>query len=205
MKFLLTFFLSALTIASLHAAPTKIGIVDMDRIYREYYKTRNNEAELEKDKAAAKVEVDKRLEKFNALRKDFEGKQKALADASAAASARQKAEKEAQSLAAELQTLQRDIQEFANIRQKQIADKLKRMRTDILEDLHKFVAGQSGGSGYDLVFDKSGVSTTGVEVLLFSKDAIDFTDDLLKVVNKDAPADTPPAPTGAKPAAPKAK
>jgi outer membrane protein len=193
MKSFFSLLFGALLISSAAAAPTKIGIIDMDRIYREYHKTKSNEAELEKVKAEAKAEVDKRLKKFESIRTDFMERQKTMSNTQLAAGVRQKAEKEAQGMAAELETLRRDINEFARRRQAQIADQLSRMRKDILADLHTFVADKSKTSGYDLVFDKSGVSTSGIEILLFSKDAIDFTDDLLKDVNKDAGAAVKPA------------
>ena len=173
------------------AAPLKIGIVDMGRIYMEYQKTKDNEAELEKDKAEAKGEVEKRLKKFESLRKEFDALQKSVEGGNVSATARQKAEKEAQQKTMEMQSLRQDVEEFARRRQAQIADKLGRMRKDILADLHKFVAEKSKAEGYDLVFDKSGRSPTGVEFLLFSKDAIDFTDDLLKDINKGGAVKAP--------------
>ena len=187
MKFLCIALLSTMLLGTSHAAPTKIGIVDMLRIYKEYYKTKSNEALLEKDKAEAKVEVDKRLKKFESLRQEFIKKQQVLANTQLAPSLREKTEKEANSMGKELESLQRDIKDFASRRQAQIADKLNRMRKDILKDLHEFVSTSSQASGYDLVFDKSGVSASNNQILLFSKDAIDFTNDLLKTVNKDAP------------------
>ena len=187
MKFLCIALLSTMLLGTNHAAPTKIGIVDMLRIYKEYYKTKSNEALLEKDKAEAKVEVDKRLKKFESLRQEFIKKQQVLANTQLAAALRQRTETEANSMGKELESLQRDIKDFASRRQAQIADKLNRMRKDILKDLHDFVATSSKDSGYDLVFDKSGVSASNIQILLFSKDAIDFTNDLMKTVNKDAP------------------
>ena len=44
---------------------------------------------------------------------------------------------------------------------------------------------------YDYVFDKSGLSTSQVPFLLYTKDATDITAGLLGVLNKDAPAPTP--------------
>lgn len=191
MRFLLTsLLLSTLLLGTSPAAPTKIGIVDMLRIYKDYYKTKANEADLEKDKSAAKEEVDKRLKKFETLRQEFGKKQQILANTQLAPALRQKAETEAQSMVKELESLQNDIREFAKRREAQIMDKLNRMRKEILKDLHEFVAESSKASGYDLVFDKSGVSASNIQILLFSKDAIDFTNDLLKTVNKDAPPET---------------
>jgi outer membrane protein len=209
MKKLLSTLLSLCLLASgAIAGPPKIGIVDMDRIYLNFYKTKVNNDELEKDKAAAKQEVEKRLKKFEALSKEFQEKQKTLSSASTQA-AKQKAEQDARAKVAEMQSLRRDIEEFARRRQAQIVDKLNRMRKELIDELQKSVANLSKEQNYDLVFDKSGRSaTTGVEFLLFSKDAIDFTDEVIKTVNKGsstaAPSSAPtPAPEGEAPKGPK--
>ena len=194
MNIRLPLLLTSLLAAAAPAAPLKIGIVDMNRIYLDYNKTRTNEGEIEKDKADAKKEVEKRMKKYEQLRGEYEEKKKVAANTQLPKNVRQKAEAELASKAAEIEALGREIQEFARRRQAAIADKLNRMRKDIIGDLHKFVADKSKSDNYDLVFDKSGRSPSGVEVLLFSKDAIDFTDDLLKDVNKATPPPPPDAP-----------
>jgi hypothetical protein len=79
----------------------------------------------------------------------------------------------------------------------------------ILEEIRKLVEEEAKKEDYDYVFDKSGLSTSQVPFLLYTKDATDITAVLLEDLNKDAPADSgaavePPveeAPTEA-PAAP---
>jgi hypothetical protein len=41
---------------------------------------------------------------------------------------------------------------------------------------------------YDIVFDKSGLGTRGIPFLLHSKDAVDFSKELIGVLNKNAPS-----------------
>ena len=60
-------------------------------------------------------------------------------------------------------------------------------------------------SNLDLVFDKSGNSLNGVPVLMYSRDSVDFTNDVIAVLNKPGRASSPTAeksPAGS-PAAPK--
>jgi Skp family chaperone for outer membrane proteins len=59
----------------------------------------------------------------------------------------------------------------------------------ILEEIRKLVEEQAKTDDYDYVFDKSGLSTSQVPFLLYTKDATDITADLLKDLNKDAPAE----------------
>ena len=77
---------------------------------------------------------------------------------------------------------------------------VQRMR-GILGEIQKLVEERAKAENYDYVFDKSGMSTSQVPFLLFTKDAIDVSAALLKDLNKDAPADSIPAPAPA-PAAP---
>ena len=65
---------------------------------------------------------------------------------------------------------------------------VQRMKS-ILEDIRKLVEERSKADNYDFIFDKSGMSTSQVPVLIYSKDTTDITASLLKVLNKDAPAD----------------
>ena len=63
---------------------------------------------------------------------------------------------------------------------------VQRMR-GILEEIRKLVEEQAKAEDYDYVFDKSGLSTSQVPFLLYTKDATDITAGLLKNLNKDAP------------------
>jgi Skp family chaperone for outer membrane proteins len=193
----LLFLLPLLVAQTLSAAPLKIGIVDMDKVYSLYHKTKSNEADLEKDKAAAREEIEKRAKKFSQLQEDLKSRVSAVRSATQGSAAHKKAVDEANSKQGELQSLQRETMEFKDRREKMIMDKLKRMREEILLDLHTQVEKESGTAGYDLVFNKTGISSSGVEVMLFSKDAIDFTDAVLTAVNKGAPAGSAPAPAPA--------
>ncbi|MEY5019834.1 MAG: hypothetical protein RLZ22_922, partial [Verrucomicrobiota bacterium] len=60
----------------------------------------------------------------------------------------------------------------------------------ILEEIRKLVEEQAKKDNYDYVFDKSGLSTSQVPFLLYTKDATDITSILLKDLNKDAPPES---------------
>ena len=62
----------------------------------------------------------------------------------------------------------------------------------ILEEIRKLVEEQAKTDNYDYVFDKSGLSTSQVPFLLYTKDATDITAGLLKDLNKDGPAESAP-------------
>lgn len=153
------------------AGPLKIGLVDMEKVYREFHRTVEGEAELNADKAAAKQEVDVLLETFNVQKSALEERQKK--DANAINSAEVTA----------LQKLRKEIEDLTESRKGAIEKKLKTMRTRILEELTTAVREISKGKGFDLVFDSSGKSANGTEILVLSKTAVNFTNEVLKKFN----------------------
>ena len=72
-----------------------------------------------------------------------------------------------------------------------------------VEEITKLVNDKVKADSYDLVFDKSGMSLNGVSVVMFAKDAYDFTDTIITTLNKNKGKEEPAAaaPAGAAPAA----
>ena len=61
------------------------------------------------------------------------------------------------------------------------------MRKDIVDDIMKSVNDLVRAKAYDIVFDKSGLSAGAVPVVLYSRDDLDFSQDLITTLNKTAP------------------
>ena len=63
-----------------------------------------------------------------------------------------------------------------------------RMRKDIVDDIMKAVNDKVKASGYDLVLDKSGMSMGQIPVVLYSRSDMDFSNEIITTLNKNAPA-----------------
>ena len=188
----------AQTPAAAAAAPSaemKIGIVDMKRVFQEYYKTKDAEKKVNEDKSKAKKELDERSAKYRDLISKWNESQKILQDKLVNEELKQQKAKEAQEIASEAKSLEREIDEFRRRREAQLQEQVLRMRKGLLEDIRQRVEEKAKRDNYDLVFDKSGMSPSGVPFLLHSKDAVDFSTEVITELNKGAPA-TPAAPAG---------
>ncbi len=98
--------------------------------------------------------------------------------------------------------LDRERREFLQRRNQALNEKMVQRMKGILEEIRKLVEEQAKVDNYDYVFDKSGMSTSQVPFLLYTKDATDITAGLLKNLNKDAPAGSLPAEGDPKPEIP---
>jgi hypothetical protein len=117
---------------------------------------------------------------------------------------RRQKRKEAEELSSEAKSLEREMAEFRQRREQQLQEQVTRVRKGILDEIKVLVEKKAKDANYDLVFDKSGMGVNGVPFLLFSKDAVDFSQEIVTELNKDAPKETA-KPAAAAPADKKAK
>jgi outer membrane protein len=168
----------------------KIGIIDMKRVFQEYYKTKEAEKKVNEDKSKAKKELDSRSGTYQKLIGDWDGAMKIVKDPLVNQDLKVQKQAEAEKIASEAKALEREIDEFRRRREQQLQEQVLRMRKGLLEDISQQVEEMSKRDNYDLVFDKSGVSPSGVKFLLHSKDAVDFSTEILAQLNKSAPKDS---------------
>jgi outer membrane protein len=165
----------------------KIGIVDMKRVFSEYYKTKDAEKSVNDGKEAAKKQLDERNAKYRELINKWQEAQKLVNDPAISEELRVQKTKERDELASEAKSLEREMSEFRARREQQLQEQVGRMRKGILDEIKSIVEGKAKQENYDLVFDKSGLGVNGVPFLLHSKDAVDFSQDVITDLNKDAP------------------
>lgn len=165
----------------------KIGIVDMKEVFAEYYKTKDAEKSVNEGKAVAKQQLDERNAKYKSLISKWQEQQKMINDPAINEVLREQKQKEANGVAAEAKALEREMAEFRSRRERQLQEQVMRMRKGILDEIKGIVIDRARRDNYDLVFDKSGLGVNGVPFLLHSKDAVDFSKDVIEALNKDAP------------------
>lgn len=175
--------LSFLMLAGASAQDIKIGVVDMKRIFAEYEKTKEAEREINDQKALAAKDLEEMTAKYKELLDNFQSLREQVSDA--ALSEQLRAQKHAESMEAgeEAKSLERRIQEYRTRREGQLKESVARMRENILGEILDLVGEVSKTHNYALVFDKSGMSLTGVPFLLHSRDAVDFSQEIIDRLN----------------------
>lgn len=182
-KTLLSIGLTFLLAAAASAQDLKIGVVDMKRIFAEYERTQEAEKEINDRKAEAKQELDERTARYKELLEQFQTLQEQVQDEALSPQLREAKRKEGEATGQEAKSLERQIQEFRTRRERQLQEQVVRMRKTILEEIRTLVEEMSKTRNYVLVFDKSGQSMNGVPFLLHSRDAVDFSNDIIDRLN----------------------
>lgn len=189
MKKLALILLSLCCISAAPAAELKFGVVDMQKAFADFYKTKDASDKFKDNVDKAQREVNERWSVYKNLLGEIQKLQKETQDPILSNDQKNKKGAELQDKAKELRALEQEIGEFQNRRQGQLKQEDLQIRKGLYDEIIAVVKDKAKTDGYDFVFDKSGVSLTTVPVLLFYKDAVDFTDQVVVELNKDAPAD----------------
>lgn len=188
------FFPALLTLILATAAPGQgklnIATVDMQELFKQYHRTNEAQKQINIERARIQKDNNERLARIRQLEEQLETLGKQLEDTTVADSKKQELYKERQMKLQEGIALDRERREFLKRRNQALNEKLVQRMKGILEEIRKLVEEQAKIGNYDYVFDKSGLSTSQVPFLLYTKDATDITAELLKALNKDAPEDS---------------
>jgi len=174
--------------AGLANAQVKFGTVDMNKVFSEYYKTKDAQAKYAEAEKAANDDLNGRVEVLKKSMQEISQINSEIEKPELSKEARDAKQKDQQAKVAAARTLDREIADFRTAKQKSLQDQFLRMRKDIVEDIMKTVNDLVKAKAYDIVFDKSGLSAGAVPVVLFSRDDLDFSQDVITALNKTAPA-----------------
>ena len=165
-------------------AETKLGTVDMDRVLKEYSKTKEAEAKLNEAKNAAKKEYDDRADAYKKALDEINKLNAQLDTPVLSADAKASKAKERDEKIANIKNMEREINEFRQTREQQLQQQMLRMRETLLKEITDVVLERTKSKGLDLVFDKSGASLNRFSPILFSPDSADFTAEVIAELNK---------------------
>src|ERR1041384_3995894 len=207
--------LSALTLAAPIMAfaqgTAKIGTVDMQRAFKDYNKTKDAEVKINEAKNAAKKEYDDRAEAYKKALDEINNLNKQLESPALSADKKTQTAKERDEKIANIKSMEREISDFRQTRERQLQEQLMRMREGIVKEITDVVIEKVKAKSLDFVLDKSGMSINGVPVVLYAPENVDFTNEIIDTLNKPGRATAsarkpaaaaPVSPAAAKPTKP---
>lgn len=185
MKKIATFVLAAALVAlpSGAFAQLKVAVIDLQTVFKEYYKTKEADDELKSSFSDYQKTYKDMLEDYQKM---VEEAGKIREDANndvLAEKVRNEKRKILQAKVQEIRAYERKLKEFEITRRRQIEEQGARMRKKIVEDITAAVQNVSKSKAYNLVMDTSGSSITGTPVVMYSQGLDDLTQDVISSVN----------------------
>ena len=162
-------------------AELKVATVDVQKLFADYYKT--HEAQAEVDKAAQTVQEtnNTRAETIKKMEADFNDMVKRLQDPML----NEKDKKELEQK--EVIALEQERRGFVERQLKSLQEQMKVRSAKIMGEITKITEGIATKGNYDLVLDKSAQALRSNQVFVYTKPGMDITPTVMKELNKDAP------------------
>jgi outer membrane protein len=173
--------------AGLANAQIKFGTVDMNRVFSEYYKTKDAQTKYSEQETIANKDLNDRVDSLKKSMQEINQMQADLAKPEMSKETSDAKKKELETKVATARALDKEIADYRSAKQKSLQDQFLRMRKDIVDDIMKSVNDIVKLKSYDIVFDKSGLSAGAIPVVLTSREEYDFSQEVIDSLNKTAP------------------
>src|SRR6476646_6967348 len=116
-------------------AQVKIGTVDVDRVMKEYGKTKEAETKLNEASNAARKEFDERAEAYKKALEEINKLTGQLDAPALTATAKAAKAKERDEKIANIKNMEREINEFRQTREQQLQQQMLRLREGIVKEI----------------------------------------------------------------------
>ena len=186
MKRILAALVLALTLATAgaRAAELKIAVIDMQKTFREYEKTKTIEIKLNQQMEVFKEYSSQLNQQYQNLRKQYESARDDSQNISYSAAERENKRQKAQQLYESLKLKEQEMNSYKESRKTQISDMYTRLRDEVVEEIRKAVHNKAVIEGYTLVLDQSGGSLDEIGFVIYFQPGLDITEEIIQDLNR---------------------
>ena len=163
---------------------TKVAVVDYNAILKDYYKAKDSQKQMEELAGGYQKERNDREAALKTLVEGINALQKEMQDSGITEAKKKEKENQLKAKGEEGQVKQREMMAFGQTASKILEDKRQRLTTELTEEVNMALAAVAKNK-YNMVFVKPQVPSPGA--LIFSEGMVDVTQQVLGILNKDAP------------------
>lgn len=178
----LVFFLLAAMQLNELAAAEKIGVVNVERVIKEYEAARQAEARLEERAKTFAEENEEMRMHYEQLKREFERLRDESLDAVLTDAARDQRRREAEKKLDEIAGYEQKIREKVSLRRGQLSDQRRRVFHSLIETIRGAITRHAEREGFTLVLDGS-TASEGVSAVLYHRPRHDITDAVIELLN----------------------
>ncbi|MEW6304730.1 MAG: OmpH family outer membrane protein [Verrucomicrobiota bacterium] len=192
LKYWISLFVVAAFCASVQAQ-TKVGIVDMKKVFDGYWKTQLADANLKDMANEAQKRLKDMVEDGRKLQEEYKKLLESSNDQAVSVEEREKRKKSAEGKLIEMRELENQVQQYDRSARARIMDKESLDREKIVKEIVDAVNAKAKAGGYNLVVDIAAESVNRTPIVLYNDGSNDLTQEVLSHINVNAPADLPKA------------
>ena len=185
MKRILAALMLALTVAAgARAAELKIAVIDMQKTFQEYEKTKTIEIKLNQQMEVFKEYSSQLNQQYQNLRKQYESARDDSQNIALSSAERENKRQKAQQLYESLKLKEQEMTSYTESRKTQIRDMYTKLRGEVVDEIKKAVHNKAVLEGYTIVLDQSGESLNDVGIVIYVQPGLDITDSIIQDLNR---------------------
>lgn len=170
------------------SAGQKIATVDLRKVFDNYWKTKQADANL-KDRAG---DLDKErkalMDQYQKGQETYKKLADGANDQAVSAEERDKRKKSAEAELLKLKDIETTVRQFDASAKSTLGEQQRRMRDNILGEIKDAIKAKAKQGGYTFVLDSAGESINSTPVLIYNAGDQDITDPVITQLNLTAPA-----------------
>lgn len=172
-------------------AQYRIATIDLNRVFTNYWKTRQAQVAIDERKADVEKTDKDMLATFNKAKADYQKMLDSVNDPAVSAEEKDRRKRAAEDKLADLKEQDENIAQFERGSRTELEDQYTRTRNNIVSDIRTVVTAKAKNDGYTLVIDTQAQSINATPVVLYCAPGDnDITDAIIKQINAGAPVDT---------------
>lgn len=169
------------------SAEQKIALINMERVFDEYHKTKTANAKFKVRGEEIDVKRKELVTKVKTLKAEFDKLNAEYRDKSLNENARDKKREAGEDKLTELKEAEGNLMEFDKVFKKEITDQMRQMQLQIVGEIRGVIQTYAAENKIDIVFDCSGKTLNNVESVMYFGSSLDITEPILAIMNKNAP------------------
>src|SRR5688500_6471354 len=177
------------------SAQSKVGIIDLRKVFDEYNKTKTADARLKDQAADLDKERKSMMDQYQKATDDYKAALDGANDQAVSADEREKRKKTAESKLLDIKKLEQDIGQFDRQARTTLEEEQRKLRDKILVEIRNVINARAKSGGYSLVIDSAAESINKTPIVMYTTGENDLTTAILAELNANAPAGSTPPPT----------
>jgi outer membrane protein len=194
----LAFIVGAMMLVSAQAQ-NKIGLIDLEKVFENYWKKKQANALLDERKAEFTKSRKGMIDDYQKANEEYKKLIESASDQAVSSEEREKRKTAAEKKLVEIKSIEQEVNQHDRNSAEILGTQTRRMRDKILDEIRELINAKAKAGGYTLVLDTAAKTVNLTPVLLYHNGQNDMTEEVLKELNANAPT------TDAKPEEPEKK
>jgi len=183
-RFLPVLLMVAVLSAGVARAADEIAFVDLQEVFKQFYKTQMAKDQIRQQADDIKLEREEMEDEVAVMRDAVELLRTDSRDETLSEEVRESKRDQLEEQLVELQRKEKESADFEKLRMKQMEQQNTRMTKKLFDEIHESVISYARSEGFVSVIDRSAQSRVGTDMVLFVAPKADITADVLLVLNE---------------------